>query len=326
VGLILVLLCAWSASEAGKFAKGSASGQRTSNSAFEQLYTENVMITRFAYLVFPRMPAYFTHGVADPRLENRIFSRSGDEELDSNAGAIVRASARQDPLARRVFETDFVVDKAGSNGGVLVGAKPVVLHPGRRYLAEFTFAQPGKTPGVLQLLGNGFFREYGLPEYGESASFGSGGAHSGVLPLWTSGTEDAELAVRFFPAEATPNAASLLPFAHLSLIEYDATLLPVKVESWIPYVAGVTSSQEGWLETPRMFQKGYQASVDGRAAEVRESREGLAMVAIPAGESRVRLEFVAPLLLSLAFFSSLLSAAGWTLWMICGALAARGRS
>jgi len=80
----------------------------------------------------------------------------------------------------------------------------------------------------------------------------------------------------------------------VKLLSYDRGTLPVRVESWIPYRAIVRSPEAAWLETPRVYQNGYRALVNGQPAEVRKSPESLTAVAVPRGESRVELEYIAP--------------------------------
>jgi hypothetical protein len=310
--LLLAGACAWSMVEASKFAAGSAHHLRPPESAETMLRLENLALSRYSYVVFPKLPAYFTHGVADPALENRILSPSTGAVVVANGDTIEldresSGRARGAPAA-----VEFEVDNLSYAGAALVSRSPLTLLPGRRYLAEFEFRGPGVPNGILQFTGDGFFREYLLPGSGESASFGIGGRHSRRLSLWTSGPVPLKITVRFFPSDHRPRADNLLPFARIRLAEFDPGKLPVKVDSWIPYRARVQSGQPGWLETPRMYQVWYRALVNGRPSDVRESPEGLAMVAVPAGESRVQLEFVAPFALKACCFASMLTALAWT--------------
>jgi hypothetical protein len=112
--------------------------------------------------------------------------------------------------------------------------------------------------------------------------------------------------------------------AKVRLLGYDRDALPVRVDSWIPYRARVRSPEAAWLETPRVFQTGYEARVDGRPAEVRESPDALVAVAVPKGESSVELAYAAPAGLRLLFWLSLAGiivsaaagASGWILHLL----------
>lgn len=316
-GVLLFLLCGWSLVEAGKFAKGSVDAQLPRETAEQMLWTENVKLTRYSYLFFPKppeYPAYFSHGVVDPGLENRLLSRSADSVVESDADAIARAAGAHGAAAHMVMETEVDVDPTAPEGAPLKGRDTIVLKPGRHYLVGVDFFVEEEEKGVLQFKGPSLFREYLLPEYGGTASFGRGGAHSKWVPLWTSSASDEPVTVHFFPSDAHLHTGGMLPFAKLQVIEYDPAALPIRVESWIPYRARVEAPQPGWLETTRMYQAWYRALVNGSPAEVRKSPEGLTMVAVPVGVSHVELEFAAPLLLQAAFWVSLGSAAGLAGW------------
>ena len=183
------------------------------------------------------------------------------------------------------------------------------IEPGRSYLMQLDFARPDAIAGVLQIKGSHFFREYGLPEHGGPRSFGAGAGHAKVLPVWTTAGPQA-LAVTFFPSSGGVGGQPEPAVGRATLLSYDRGRLPVRVESWMPYRARVDSPAAAWLETPRAFQTGYAATVDGKAAEVRESPDALVAVAVPPGASRVELAYVAPSGLRALFWVSLLSAAG----------------
>jgi uncharacterized membrane protein YfhO len=99
-------------------------------------------------------------------------------------------------------------------------------------------------------------------------------------------------------------------FARMRFGEYDPAKMPVQVSAWMPYKAQVHADEACWLETPREFQVGYVASVDGLAAQVRKSQDGLVMVPVPRGTSEVEVRFVAPLGLRMLFLVSALSLSG----------------
>jgi hypothetical protein len=108
------------------------------------------------------------------------------------------------------------------------------------------------------------------------------------------------------------------PFAHFWLFSYDPARLPVRILSWIPYRAETDIAIPVYLETPRVWQRGWRAEVNGRAAPVLASPAHLAMVPLDPGSNRVTLRFGVPAWLSVWFWLSL---AGWIL--AAGAGAAR---
>jgi hypothetical protein len=297
LSVLVALGCVWSFLEASKFADGSRILSKPSDSALDPFLPENVPISRYSYSLFPDFPKHpstFTHGVTDPSLENRLLSADMLSEIATNKGV---AKAEATVVATGAFRwgADGFRDHATLD-------TPIRIEPGKSYLLSFDFANPEDLRGVLQIKGEHFFRQYGLPTYGGSLSFGVGGTHAHEIPLWTtSGAE--ELTFRFFPSAAIPGKA-WPDVAQVRLLSYERAALPVRVESWIPYRAKVESPAPAWLETPRMYQSNYSAWVDGKPAEVRKSPESLVAVKVPSGRSSVELVYVAPLGLKLLFWLS----------------------
>jgi hypothetical protein len=108
--------------------------------------------------------------------------------------------------------------------------------------------------------------------------------------------------MRFLPDAVREKNLSLV--ARVSLNEYDSSRLPIHVYSWIPYQAIVQSPEPAWLETPRMFQSGYMASVNGHLAKVEKSKQGLVSIEIPAGRSKVEVDYRPPWGLNFLFWES----------------------
>lgn len=71
--LALLVGCGWSLREDTRLLFGSEKTTGTLVESDRRLLPENTMVTRFAYLVFPKLPGYFTHGTTDPVPENRLF-------------------------------------------------------------------------------------------------------------------------------------------------------------------------------------------------------------------------------------------------------------
>lgn len=302
LAVLVAVGCGWSLAEAAKFAEGSRLLMRPPESATNLLRPENVSITRFSYLIFPRLPDTFSHGVMDPQMEHRLLARDTFAPLTTNSSAALAAG--------REISTGYF-DRAVLKGNRwLELTVPLTLEPGRRYLLVCEFLKPASTLGVLQFAGRSFFREYALPEYGEPGSFGVGGRHAPWLSLWTTAPAAERLTVRFYPAPEAGKLEALEPLIHTRLLTYEQTALPVRVESWVPYRARVRSQTAAWLETPRMYQTGYTAVVNRVPASVCRSPEGLVCIAVPAGDCTVELSYRPPRGLVALFWISMTSMLG----------------
>jgi hypothetical protein len=306
-GLGVLALCGvlWTMAEAQKFSGGSRHLLRSPESGKLAVLPENIQITQFAYLLFPKPPAYFTHGVTTPELQQRLFSTTGTLITDNYA-----AAANGVELGSFAFE-----DTQLTTEGFLSLAKSLTLLPGHHYLLAFDFKTPVQLEGLVQIKGDTTLREYALPEYGEAMSFGHGDRHSPYLALPNNSATSQTVTVRYFPKKSDSTAPTTLPSARVRWIEYQPATLPVRVESWIPYRARVTAPVSAWLETPRMFQTTYVARVNGQPATFRKSPEGLVSIAVPSGESTVELRYQAPAGLSILYWISLTSILAWLTWL-----------
>jgi hypothetical protein len=311
LAILVAVGCVWSFSEAAKFAAGSRQSVQPPDSAVDLLRPENIQLTRYSYSLmpdFPQHPSTFTHGVTDPELENHLLTGDLSGRLAANAAAAL-ASGRTEEAGDFRWGSDGLSDHAELD-------RTLRIEPGKSYLLRFDFAEPDQIHGVLQISGKHFFREYGLPEHGGSRAFGAGADHADALPLWTTSGPEA-LTVRFYPLTPNPPGQQGPSVARVELISYDRGVLPVRVESWIPYRAEVRSPEAAWLETPRVYQTGYAASVDGKPAAVRKSPDSLVAVQVPGGRSSVELVYVAPTGLKFLFWLStvsFLAAACFGLW------------
>lgn len=293
--LIVAILSGWSVREAAKFAHGSDL-LRWRGSAESFLRTENVQITRFAYLVYPNLPSYFSHGVMDPEFEFRLLDSDGRTvRLDR-----IRHQPTGAPIARLSLEP-----KTEAGRTVYEANQPFVLHPRERYLAVCSFSDD-LPAGVLQFLGPEQMREYALPAYGESRSFGVGGEHTPMLSLWTSSSVPEPIRAHFFPDDPTLAARLSAP---VTISVYSAKDAPpiARITGWHPFAVETGADAAGWLETPRMFLSGYAATVNGHPAEVRKSPDGLLAVSVPSGESTIEILWKAPLGLLLLFWMSFIA-------------------
>jgi hypothetical protein len=303
LAVFVALGCVWSLCEAGQFIAGSLRSVRPPDSAVDDLRPENLQLTRYSYSMFPHfpgLPTTFTHGSTDPELENRLLSADMKRLLVSDSQAAL-ASATQ--VSAGEFRWDPNPQHAAS-----ATLEPVPrLEPGLSYMLAFDFSRPGDLQGVLKISGRHLLRIYGLPEHGGPDSFGAGGSHPSALSLWSTAGPEAVTAT-FFPAPAGAGGQPEPPVGSARLLSFDRASLPVRVQSWIPFRASVRSPAPAWLETPRAFQTGYAATVDGRPASVRESPNALVAVEVPEGASRVVLAYAAPAGLRALFWLSLAGA------------------
>jgi hypothetical protein len=301
-GLIIAAL--WSVSEASKLIELARRQSDTVLDSRRWSRLENVAVQRHTYGLFSRRPAYFTHGVVEPRMESRL--------LDPSTGRVV---ASDYDVGRSQPPNGEFLGKIDANPGILDLEPPLSLRPGEKYLLTFDFLRPDTT-GLLQIRGPDFYREYALPRSGESKSFGSAPESEKSITLWTSGPSPEIVRLRFIPTAPDARPADYIRFAGFRLQRIDEEHLPVRVSSLIPYKAIVRSPQPAILESPRMFVPGYAATVNGAAVTVRKSAEGLVAFPVPSGESRVELRFAGPLPLHAAFW---LSTAGWVLAVLWAA-------
>jgi hypothetical protein len=302
--LLVAAGCAWSFLEALKFDADSGDYVESPSVGVDLFRPENVQLSRYSYGFFPHFPAFptnFTHGVTDPELENHLLTQDLNSSISRNYDDALTSS-------RPLDESNFVWVPAGHADHAELGQR-LRIEPMKHYLLNFVFDHPDGLHGVLQLSGKHIFREYGLPEHGGPRAFGVGGQHISALPLQTTaGAED--LTVRFYSSEPlSVDQPSPPSVGSVKLLAYDRADLRVRVDGWIPYKAEVRSPADAWLETPRVYQTGYVATVNGRPAEVKESPEALVCVAVPKGDSMVELKYSAPPGLRLFFWLSFLSSA-----------------
>jgi hypothetical protein len=292
----LLAAALWSATEASKLRHQALSQSGTVEESSKLALTENVAVQRHTYGLFARRPSYFSHGVVDARMEAHL--------LDPATGKIVGSDY---DLARNDRPSGELQGSIDVNPGILDLNPPLTLMPGVRYLLTFDFAH-ADTTGIFQMNGDHFFREYGLPQSGESKAFGSGPENEKSVVLWTSLSNPETVRMRFIPTAANAKPADYTPFAKFNLEPIDPASLPIRADSLIPYTAEVRSLQAALFESPRMFVPGYRAEVNGLEVPVSKSAEGLVQFPIPAGESRVLLRFIGPVMLRIAFW---LNFAGW---------------
>lgn len=260
--------------------------------------SENNVLTRYAYLGFPQRPAYFSHGHVDPLLEQRLLARDDRRLLLSNPAAIATTPAGK------------LLDSGTLTGEVLPGAvwplRPTLrIEPNRRYLLELHFPS-FSGQGVLVISGAGLDRVYALPAHGDPLAFGANPQASPYLSLYTSGATPGEVGLRFLDTASAPQK-DYTRFAQYRWFEWRPEDLPIHVRDWIPYRATVRAPAAAWLETPRVYQTGFRAAVDGKPVEIAKSPEGLIMIPVPAGQADVQLTYHPPRLLLFSYWFSLVA-------------------
>ena len=303
--ILLVIACGWSLWESRQYVAAGRERTASAEITAQNLRPENRATMNHAYGLFPALPAYFSHGVMDPRAEARL--------LDHATLAVLPPPAPS-PTEPALTPLRGTVD---ANPGVLLLSPSLTLQPGRRYALEFVFA-PKSYVGILQLSGRTFFREYALPHSGEALAFGSEAPNNPTLPLWTTASEPETITLRFIPTDGTA-PQTFAAFAAIRLREINDATATVNVTAQLPFRATVHATQPAWLETPRMYKAGYQATVDGRAATVKKSPQGLAMIELPYGAQTITLTYQAPMLLRVSYVTSLL------LWLLACFLIVRLR-
>ena len=278
-------------------------------------------LTRYAYSSFAYMPAYTSHGYMDPWLENRILSRADESILVANADTAA-------PLIHTEYGSAFPSRLVGS--GVFVARSVpntqyynlepnLVLQPGRRYALRLEFSAR-ENLGQLICDAGSLHRDYLLPDSGRGINgnllpraFGSLPTSSHILPFQLVDDKQADLRMAFI-AQGQVLMEEFI-FAHYWLYTYEPTDLGVVVHSLMPYRARVDTALPVYLETPRMWLRGYLGRVNGKPVEAVRSHQNLVMIALEPGASEVALDYHPPWWLAGSFWIGLL---GWS------ALAARG--
>jgi hypothetical protein len=295
-GVLVLLLagCGWSLSESEKFVHY---GKLVTHSAAETrqlLLVENSPLSRYSYEMYGQLPQYFSNGPVDAVLQNRLLSPDSLEPSLTNLTTVETWRQRQPQVTRR-FQLDDPDARLDA---------PLQLEPGKHYLFLWSGATPG-LKGVLQIRSERLLREYQLPSSGEARSFGVDSTHSQGFGLWTDGDRVEQVDVRIRQQDK-PLAG--LELGHVDLIEFDDAPLPLRLTRLIPYEVATDATNAGWLEMPKIYVPGYNATVDGKPAAIERSPDGLVMVSLPKGQHEVRLDFTPSWPLRLAFWGS---AAAW---------------
>jgi hypothetical protein len=169
-------------------------------------------------------------------------------------------------------------------------------------LTVLTFADlPSDFSGTLELRASGVSWTYPLPyaNAGGDQAFGAGPGRRHSLLVRNSDLRPKVLQLYFWPqAELQNQRISLGTLTSYTVAASDHyfsldKLLPLEINLVAPYPVVV--------ETPRIFLKGYTATVDGRAAPVFKSAQGLVAVSVDQGPHQLRVDFEADPLLKWSY-------------------------
>lgn len=308
--LLVVGALIWSAYQAGQVRSLAASRTHSDDETRRIDAEENVNLSEIGYQQLPRRPGYFIHGVMDPRMELRLLEPAGGAFLTGNKAAVEQSS--------RAPWIDLAVAPTANPGLFEIGP-PLTLRPGIQYLVTFDFARP-ELHGVLRLNGARLQRVYLLPQAGEARGFGTAPGQEKSLALWSSRAGEPETVQMDFIPESSDGAHVALPktLGRARLSPVEPGQLPAQIESLLPLRIVVRSPAAAQLETPRVFIPGWTAKVNGVSAPVIRTAENLVAVPVPAGTSRVEVNYRGPLLLRAVFW---ICFAGWVAALGLGARA-----
>jgi hypothetical protein len=286
--LAILAAAAWTGFQAYRFVGRGFSARLPEGRSALLHRPENINLTIVSYAILGA-PPFFDSGPMDPAMEFRLLRRFDARPI---AGNWTAAEAQAGPVQKGSLDTTINAD------GSVATAPKLILEPGRRYMLTVALSGPPRA-GTLQLAGRSLYREYPVQAAASSWGFGVGEGLRRPIALWTTGSRPEEVEVRFL--EAADGTASG-DFADFRLKEIDTRSLPVVLESLVPLRMRVRAPEACYLETPRLFLEGYRAAVDGKDVRVQGSPDGLAMFAVPAGESTVVLDYAGPVALRAAFY------------------------
>jgi hypothetical protein len=235
----------------------------------------------------------------DPAFEFRLLAPYDGREVHSNWRVPLPAMSDN--------QSGFLEARTSNNQEILDLSPPLSLQPDTRYRLTLNFLVP-PAEATLQLIGPTLFRQYPLPISGYPRGFGMQPGNNPQLTLWTSQSKTEEVRLRVVGQGLNSGPWANRRFAGYKLERIQSTALPIQLESLLPLRAKVNANIAGYLETPRVYIPGYEAEVDGRSVRVQPSPEGMAMVPVPAGQSRIELRYPGPQITRIAFW---ISFAGW---------------
>jgi hypothetical protein len=169
-------------------------------------------------------------------------------------------------------------------------------------LTVLTFeALPPDLKGTLELRANGVSWTYTLPYTigGGDMAFGAGPSRRHSLLVRNSDPKKKVLQFYFWPSAESQNAKLRLG----TLTSYTVTAADhyLSLEKLLPLEINLDAPYPVVVETPRIFLKGYAATVDGQSATVFKSEQGLVAVSVDKGPHRLQVTFDADPLLKWSY-------------------------
>ena len=299
--LVLLCLLPWALWEHVAVVGSSWRFRHSETLTTRHLRSENRAISKFHYDLL-LLPRYHNHGVTDYRLETRLWERRAD------GGFYIGPNEYADGMAaaQAVGWQDVVVRQDPTYPAWLYLAPEVVLAPGERRLLTFEWLQPGIS-GWLICRSETIHREYLLPEFGGSHSFGVGHGKHQTLSLWNSGPkpEKVELVIKREGPDANQPYDASSPVARLRVVNYDAYHAPVEIMRLVPLQMRTTTETAATVETFRTWLPGYRVSLDGRPIDYQRSHNGLLEFQVPAGSHVADIRFRGTPQLRMAVYWSL---------------------
>jgi hypothetical protein len=293
-----------------------------SKTGSEEMLSQNDFVPgAFSTGLLPEVNNFFSFGYMDFPLEQRVLAPDLKTYLVTDVNAVAPGFDFGSHATHRQLPGLFRGAPAPDGRRWIDLSPAITLQPGRRYLLVMDFPDDG-FPGVLQLHGEGLSHEYMLPLSGRRFAFGAGPESSRVIPLANNSAVPVDLALDFVIQDPKVDMARYTEFCHYELIPYDPETLPIRLKSFVPYVAEVRSPAPGWYESFRYYSPGWVATVNGQTAPVIQSWNGLVAVQVGAGDSLVRLSYRAPAMLVAAYWFT------WAAWLglaIAWAMSARKR-
>jgi hypothetical protein len=294
LGIGLVIAIGWSSREAYKFVLHGRIVTSSRENSERTHRPENLTLTTSSYLVFNFLPTYFSNGVMEPFLETRLRDpRTFEVTADGSTPIAGQQRGKIASFELKIVKATRILDPK------------IRLMPGHTSLLHFDFLGR-QHEGSLTLTGESVWRLYTLPSSGMESSFGAGPSNSRVVAINNDKSTPEDLTLYFYPKH--PEAESAGPFARVAIEWLDAQERAIRLRSLVPFEVDVRSERPAILETPKIFVPGYRATVNGHLASVVETGEGLVAVAVPAGQSFVRVEYPGSIWLRLTFYASSL---GW---------------
>jgi hypothetical protein len=274
----------------------------------DKFLPENALLERFSYDLM-RIPVYFSHGWMDPWMQARLLDSAQEVLIGPDETARVLETAGGSKRQRLSART--------ANNSTWVLLKPdLVVAPGERMLLRFEFAEQANYAGWFIWTSEHGYREYHLPVSGWERGFGSAGRTTRVITIRNSTEQTAHYEFSMLREAGNTVRGDGDFFADVIISHYNPGLMPVRVNSLIPYRVTATASAPGWIETGRVWIPGYRAKLDGQAVEVIASKEGAAMVAITPGRHELELLYVGTGKLWAALTVSVLTWLGWLVWVV----------